>query len=258
MREIIESEQGYIFGFTICLTTGKGHAHEPETTADGSKTVSVDYVVNAYSTGEFSTETSYCAYRTYVKLDWLTKEPPKYVLYQAWFRLFADDRKDPSMQPFLAGYHGITGRSPVKRIREHYATSIKGEGHLFHRAWEYVRQSRSGYYAQLVVFNFADCANTLDEIYTLEEAAVARSTLAPKGLNAIPGGHAGIREMWRLGLMSRDKKTPEERDAAMADLEQGRGPVSVHYRRGHVRNLPASSKKTTTWVTACVVGLKAS
>ena len=54
-----------------------------------------------------------------------------------------------------------------------------------------------------------------DEAMFVEERLVER-TLAPKGLNMIPGGFAGMKYLHRLGLLAKDRVALEDRDEAIA------------------------------------------
>lgn len=182
---------------------------------------------------------------------------PSYFIYNASFshqiesvkRLVGDD----TFYAFHAGYVGITGRHPMERIQEHVRSYKNGDGYHFHASWRAL--------SSLVgcdlrpTFSIISWAYSLEEAYDIEEAQVEKHTLAPEGLNAIPGGKAGLR---CLHMLRQNKPLPSlrERDAALVELEKGSHPRQTHYRRGHVRNLPAHYKASKTWVSPCWVGVK--
>lgn len=96
----------------------------------------------------------------------------------------------------------------------------------------------------------------LQAAYDFEERSVAKSgTLAPGGLNAIPGGMAGIRMMHELRLLNGSSPISlEKRDAAIEKLlTHGATSKATHYRSGHVRKLDGGQR--TTWVRSCWVNM---
>ena len=179
--------------------------------------------------------------------------PKKYTLYHVRFAIDGGWIDEVSSSPLRNGYFGITGRSPFARLREHFRDAMSGRGHLLHKTWHGLEANNSTY---MPVFQISGFADTLDEIYDYEERAVAELTLAPKGLNVIPGGHAGVRMLHQLRLLDRDTRVSEvERDDALIALEGRHQPGSpcTHYRSGHFRNLGPSR---STWVRPCWVNLK--
>ena len=171
----------------------------------------------------------------------------RYVLYHI------SHTTDPDLPEQLrgqcaAGYYGVTGRSPTTRWNEHSALAATGKGFALHTAWHYLLDKPGE-----VILRIVDTAPTLPDIYALEEAAVARETLTPRGLNVIPGGYAGVRRLYELGLSTNKKLGPEERERILIQLEQTeRAGPRAHYRRGHVRQLDVAR---LTWVSACFVAL---
>lgn len=85
----------------------------------------------------------------------------------------------------------------------------------------------------------------------MEDLAVQKETLTPVGLNAIPGGEAGIKMLHELALLKGRKVGIDERDAAVERLQQ-ESPCA-HYRRGHMRKLPTDK---LTFVKPCWVNVK--
>lgn len=190
-----------------------------------------------------------------VCFEWLKDKTPGYCAYNV---TFAESGRQlgswhDSFKPFWAGYVGITGRNPLVRFAEHRRDVRNGTGYYFHSSWRALLHIDDRISP---LFTLLRRANTLDEIYDIEEELVAGYTLAPKGLNAIPGGKAGLR---MLHLFRKGDGLPSlaERDAAFIDLENGRSTASTHFRKGHVRHLPATCAKRTTWVSSCWVGLEA-
>lgn len=152
-----------------------------------------------------------------------------------------------SMLPFRRGYYGITKRDVLQRFAEHDREVRHGRGHILHKAWRGLADSDISHYP---VLQIAGTAKTLDEIYAMEERAVAEVSLTPLGLNAIPGGYAGIRMLHKLSLLSRDRVMPDVRDDALSQLE--RGKIATHYRSGHMRHLPGGR---LSWVSPCWVNM---
>lgn len=175
---------------------------------------------------------------------------PKYTLYRVDFGAGISHLTmfDDTFAAFAAGYVGITKRPPLQRFREHMRDMVSGDGYLFHASWRALRKNLPGV---IPSFTLSERANTLDEIYDLEEHYVGKYTMAPMGLNAIPGGRAGLRF---LGMQSKGRNLPtiDHRDVALAAIANGQGKKCSHYRSGHVRNLPGGRK---TWISPCWVNL---
>lgn len=182
----------------------------------------------------------------------LDKSKPRYTLYRVSFGTSISNISilDSTFSAFGSGYIGITKRSPLQRFREHMRDMRSGNGYLFHTSWRALKKLLPEVTPQ---FTLCYREETLDAIYEHEEAAVARYTLAPKGLNAIPGGKAGLRMLHML-RDGRPIPTPGERDAILRQMADGRGQgaKTTHYRSGHVRKL-ADGKKT--WVSPCWINL---
>jgi len=184
---------------------------------------------------------------------WLTMRNLKsanYFAYNIGFRnkalkTTALDQK--TVNRLAKGYFGITSRNIVTRFAEHLRQAKNNSGSMLHSVWH----SMMGYPEVLPSLNICGIAPTLDEIYAIEEELV-KKTLAPEGLNAIPGGWAGIKMLHTLGLTNKRKIkliTPEDRDDALTRLERlnhPHGSPCCHYRRGHLRKL---SETRHTWVT---------
>ena len=146
------------------------------------------------------------------------------------------------------GYFGITSRNVVTRFLEHLRLAKNNSGSMLHSVWHSIMD-----YPEVVpTVSIHRMAYTLDEIYGIEEKAVREWSLAPLGLNAIPGGWAGIKMLHTLGLTNKRKIkliTPEDRDEALTKLERlnhPHGSPCCHYRRGHIRKL---SETRHTYVT---------
>lgn len=190
--------------------------------------------------------------RVYIPTTFLKSEKrPKYWLYN--IRFFIDFNKfpvdDQSIMPFRRGYYGITKRDVFQRFKEHQRDAQNGTGHLLHKAWRSLSNEGFQFYP---VIQIAAFANTLDEIYEAEEDAVETMSLAPKGLNVIPGGYAGIRKLHELRLLSKTQQVkPSDRDKALAELEKlSVSKKAAHYRSGHFRTLFDARK---VWVSPCWV-----
>lgn len=182
-------------------------------------------------------------------------ELKKYLVYHIRFKI---DEHDPhfteqASEPLRRGYVGITRRWFFTRFMEHEKKARENTGFLFHSVWHTLLKEKVRFHPVIQICGTAD---TLKEIYEMEEEAVEQYTLAPLGLNAIPGGMAGIRMMHQLKLLNSLKVGADERDAAIERLQRGgfaHGSPCAHYRKGHLRKLP---DERLTWVSPCWVNLK--
>lgn len=175
----------------------------------------------------------------------------KYTIYNIRFNVnAAPDLDYDSCEPLRRGYVGITRRGALARYQEHRAKATTNTGSLLHTAWNALMRHHPGVYP---VLQLTGHAASLEEAYAAEEKLVAEITLAPAGLNAIPGGLAGIRELHKLGaLVDRGKlPNPDQRDYALAQIE--RNSPAAHYRRAHIRRL---SPERTTFVNGCWVSVR--
>lgn len=180
----------------------------------------------------------------------------KYVVYHIRFSVYQEETRltGKDCDPLFHGYIGITKRGYLTRFREHHEKAISNTGYLLHSVWHSLL--REGINMNPVI-QVGGTADSLKEIYELEEEAVERYTLTPKGLNAIPGGMAGIRMMHELRLLNSTKVGVDERDNALIALQQkthAHGSPCAHYRRGHMRKLESGK---LTYVKPCWVNLKA-
>lgn len=180
----------------------------------------------------------------------------KYSLYHVRFCISKEETRlsEKDCEPLLHGYYGITKRNYMTRFSEHYEKARNNTGYLFHSVWHSLLREKIIMYTAIQITGTAD---TLKEIYKLEEEMVGELTLTPKGLNAIPGGMAGIRMMHELRLLNSTKVGIDERDNALIALQQrthAHGSPCAHYRRGHMRKLESEK---LTYVKPCWVNLKA-
>jgi hypothetical protein len=179
----------------------------------------------------------------------------EYSVYHIRFKVSSEDKRftENSVKPLQHGYIGITKRDIMTRLREHGYKAETNTGSLLHSVWH---QLVSQGIAMHPVIQISGSADSLGKIYEMEEDAVAKYTLAPMGLNAIPGGMAGIRMMHQLRLLNSTRVGVKERDEAVERLQRGgfeHGSPCAHYRKGHYRKLPS---ERLTWVSPCWVNLK--
>lgn len=194
-------------------------------------------------------------YRFDINMSVLSTAPQKYSLYSVKFAMFDEQYSSSGRSligdPLSNGYLGITKRHPIVRFQEHRADAYGGKGHILHKTWGGIVKNALEHH---VVFRLMGQWKTLDEAYFAEETMVDEFTLSPKGLNAIPGGYAGIRMMHKLRLLGSDRQVSiEDRDRALVRLEtesRVHGSPCAHYRSGHFRNLPTGK---ITWVRSCWV-----
>lgn len=179
----------------------------------------------------------------------------EYSIYHIRFKISDQDPRftEDSVKPLQRGYIGITKRNMMIRLKEHGYKAETNTGSLLHSVWHQLVAQGIRMHP---VIQISGSADSLGKIYKLEEDAVAKYTLAPMGLNAIPGGMAGIRMMHELRLLNSTRVSVQERDEAIERLQRGgfdHGSPCTHYRKGHYRKLADSR---LTWVSPCWVNLK--
>ncbi len=250
--EKFNSEKGWRFVFGRLPNGQYTYLGEPAESPESITTVRLcvmkDEVEKMTSFGDVRYE--YSVPTDFLRLPYVKK----YTLYNIRFRMdySASGFDIESSVPLRAGYYGITKRDPFKRLAEHWSKVKKGEGHLLHKTWRSIIDH--GFDA-CPVFQISGMAGTLDEIYEMEEKVVDSMSLAPKGLNVVPGGYAGIRFLHNLRLLDRvDGVSIEMRDSILEELERSGGSSRcAFYRSGHIRKL---SQERTTWVRPHWVNLK--
>lgn len=228
------------------------------TNQDGSSRLMVMFIGSRFPEGEkTSIEPEHLSLRVDIPLYYAyDKEPLKeYSVYHIRFKVSDKDPRftEDSVKPLQHGYVGITKRDIMTRLREHGYKAETNTGSLLHSVWHQL--VAQGIHMHPVI-QISGTADSLAKVYELEEEAVAKYTLAPMGLNAIPGGMAGIRMMHELRLLNSTRVGVAERDAAVERLQRGgfeHGSPCAHYRKGHYRKLPS---ERLTWVSPCWVNLK--
>ncbi len=125
-----------------------------------------------------------------------------------------------------ARYIGLTSRNWQTRYREHQRDALTGSELLFHTTLASVFPEGGVSHIGMGVFEVVrrglcltselEYVNlTHDEAMQVEEKLIEK-TLHPAGLNMIPGGYAGLKLLHKLGFLSREKATVEERNIAAA------------------------------------------
>lgn len=108
-------------------------------------------------------------------------------------------------------YIGITKRSWLKRMSEHFREIQSGSNKVFHSAWrQYAGNSNVYLASELIVAN-----HTFDEIMAWEEWAVDEQMAAGTSLNMIPGGFKGMKFLHEHRITTSTRITIEERDEAI-------------------------------------------
>lgn len=138
-----------------------------------------------------------------------------------------DHAQDQLGEQFKAArYIGLTSRNWQTRYREHQRDALTGSELLFHTALASVFPEGGISRVGMGVFEVVrrglcltselEYVNlTYDEAMQVEEKLIER-TLHPAGLNMIPGGYAGLKFLHKLGYLSREKASVEERNFATA------------------------------------------
>tara|TARA_R110001599_G_scaffold331497_1_gene546301 strand:- start:368 stop:1423 length:1056 start_codon:yes stop_codon:yes gene_type:complete len=190
----------------------------------------------------------------------------KYKLYKIHFTTYINTENsfekqlyDRSCGSFDYVYYGITQRDVFQRFIEHKKKAEDNSGYLFHKIWNKLFKLRqSKLYISLFILKDSD---SLDEIYDYEEAFVDFDSLYPMGCNAIPGGHAGIRELHKLNLLGstknvslKDRDKAIERYVARGYKIQNRKSAAPHDRTGYTYFKPSLNRYVT--VSKCRVNSK--
>ena len=110
-------------------------------------------------------------------------------------------------------YVGITGRNWLLRLGEHIREMHRGGRKRFHAAW---RESL-GLSDVLFVSSLLDVNLTFEQAMDWEELHVEKFAYGPNGLNMIPGGFEGLRQLHKLGIIARQDISLDERERAMAE-----------------------------------------
>jgi hypothetical protein len=147
------------------------------------------------------------------------------------------------------GCFGVTRRPFAVRINEHFAEMKAGRGHLLHTVW---RDLETRNIPHRVIAQLVAHSTNEDEIYKMEEQVVADASLAPLGLNMIPGGRAGIIFLRNLGVRN---ARFDNRDRLLADAINERDGTKPHYRSAHLREYKkgAFTMVTGHWVNAAAL-----
>ncbi len=110
-------------------------------------------------------------------------------------------------------YVGITGRNWLTRLQEHIGEIRRGSRKTFHNAWrENLSMTNVLYSSTLFEVNL-----TYDDAMNWEERKVDQIASDTQGLNMIPGGFKGLRELHKLGITSKEKISLDERETAIAE-----------------------------------------
>lgn len=112
-------------------------------------------------------------------------------------------------------YFGITGRNWLLRLSEHLGEIRRGSNKKFHQTWrEFIGIKNVLYTSTLVFVNLS-----YEKVMEWEEWAVDEygTTSSQYGLNMIPGGFKGQRELYKLGITKRVNISLKERDRAIAE-----------------------------------------
>lgn len=143
-------------------------------------------------------------------------------------------------------YYGITKRNWAVRWGEHLADAKHGSNLLFHRALREKLIPGGRIFHVVCVAGVSE-----DDALDLEEYLVAKRSLFPghpNGLNMIPGGRAGILWLHKLGALSGQRPTVEQRDSAL------RKWVDANPRKGVPNPLVAQAWARDGYAEAVICG----
>lgn len=144
-------------------------------------------------------------------------------------------------------YYGITSRSPIVRFKEHLAQARDGSALLFHCALRDILPSCTQVHHTII-----SAGATQDQAYDVEEYLVNKYSLYPnhsRGLNMIPGGREGIRQLYKLGVLAeRQPIEPDDRDTILSRY------LTTHPRAGVPNPLIASKWEDDAYAEAVICG----
>jgi hypothetical protein len=145
-----------------------------------------------------------------------------YMIYE--HNLSAMDHAVPQFKSI--SYIGLTSRNWQTRYKEHQRDALTGSELLFHTSLaavinkDGISQAGMGHFEMVrsgacLLSELQYINLTYEEAMQIEERMVER-TLHPNGLNMIPGGFAGMKFLHKLGYLSRDRASADDRDFAAA------------------------------------------
>lgn len=133
--------------------------------------------------------------------------------YQGYLHTITDWDPENKRTNQEFSYAGITKRNWLSRLDEHLQEMRSGSRKAFHQAW---RDSLSmeciAYGSELLRLN-----SSYEDAMGWEEWYVDNRTLAPKGLNMIPGGLKGLKFLHQHRIIDHVEISLEERDRAIAE-----------------------------------------
>lgn len=124
------------------------------------------------------------------------------------------EEKDSSNDEYV--YVGVTKRSWLTRMSEHFREINSGSNKTFHKAWRnYIGRRDVMLTSELVVAN-----HTFDEIMQWEEEQVDRELESGTSLNMIPGGFKGMGFLHEHRLTKSPKVSLKERERAEQEYQK--------------------------------------
>jgi len=119
-------------------------------------------------------------------------------------------------------YVGITGRNWLLRLSEHMREIHNGNRRTFYQAW----RDNLGLENVVFISQLSEINMSFDDAMNWEETLVDLIGSGENGLNMIPGGFKGLKNLHKLGIISKERVTVEERDAAINEF------IRQHPRKG--------------------------
>ena len=131
------------------------------------------------------------------------------------------DEKDRNNDEYA--YVGVTKRSWLTRMAEHFREINSGSNKTFHRAWRnHIGRRDVILTSELVVAN-----HTFDEIMQWEEEQVDREMKSGASLNMIPGGLKGMRFLHEHRLTKSPVVSLKERERAIRKYQKQHSRVGI-------------------------------
>jgi len=112
-------------------------------------------------------------------------------------------------------YIGITKQVPKKRLMQHVYEAKNEKRYIFHR---FLYDQLDTQDDSRVAFRILRAGLTQEEAMDAEEILVAKATLFPHGLNAIPGGKAGLRYLAERNFHTTAKEINRCRSKVLAEF----------------------------------------
>ena len=126
------------------------------------------------------------------------------------------DKFIPHSDDNQKSYIGVTSQGVINRLIQHARDAVNGTGYVFHRF--VLRQFNAVGASDKVQSRVLRTGLTRDQAMDAEEKLVENATLYPRGLNAIPGGYAGMRYLAERNFKTNAKRLIKNRAGELTNF----------------------------------------